>query len=96
VVDERGIAVGVLDQASLQKYDPSHWAQITVAQAMDRLDPEQMTIGLQAPATEALAHMAQTGLGWLLVTSTENQPSAWSPKRHPRRAQHIHGGEGDG
>ena len=74
VVDERGVAVGVLDQASVQRYHPAQWGQVTVAQVVQPLEPERMTIGLQAAASEALTKMARNGLGWLLVTSAENQP----------------------
>jgi Zn-dependent protease len=74
VVDARGVAVGVLEQTSLQKYHPAEWAQVTVSQVMQPLEPERMTIGLHAAALEALSKMAQNGLGWLMVTSVENQP----------------------
>jgi Zn-dependent protease len=74
VVDAKGVAVGVLDETSLRKSDPAQWGQTTVQQVMTPLEPEQMTIGLQAGAAEALGQMARSGQEWLLVTSAENQP----------------------
>ena len=74
VVDARGVAVGVLDENSLRKSDPAQWGQTTVQQVMTPLAPEQMTIGLQTGAGEALTKMAHSGQDWLLVTSAENQP----------------------
>jgi Zn-dependent protease len=74
VVDGHGVALGVLAEESLRKTDPSQWGQTTVAQVLEPLDPERMTIGLQAPAAEALTKMARNGQNWLLVTSAENQP----------------------
>ncbi len=74
VIDERGVAVGVLEQSGLRSHDPSQWSAFTVSQVMQPLDPARMTIGLHAAATEALARMAQNGLGWLMVSSVENQP----------------------
>ena len=74
VVDEKGVAVGVLDQSALQAHDPAQWSALTVSQVMQPLDPARMTIGLHAAAMEALSRMGQNGLGWLMVTSAENQP----------------------
>ncbi len=74
VVDDRGIAVGVLEQAGLQRYHPAEWPQITVAEIMQPLEKDRMTIGLHAAALDGLRRMAQNGLGWLMVTSAEDQP----------------------
>ncbi len=74
VVDERGLAVGVLDQAGLRQYPPSEWPHLTVAQAMQPLESDRMTVGLQTAVLEALTKMTQNELGWLLVTSAEKQP----------------------
>lgn len=74
VVDDRGVAVGVLEQAGLQRYHPAEWPHLTVAEVMQPLDPQRMTIGLHAAALDGLRRMAHNGLGWLMVTSAENQP----------------------
>jgi Zn-dependent protease len=93
VVDDKGVAVGVLAQNSLSKADPAHWAQITVAQVQEPLDPERMTIGLQALATEALAQMARAGQDWLLVTSAEHQPIGLVTQGGILAAAHHRGGQ---
>lgn len=74
VVDEQGRVVGVLDRGGLQQVEPARWSQVAVGQVMAPVDAQAMTIGVSAPATEALLRMRQNERGWLLVTSPESQP----------------------
>jgi Zn-dependent protease/predicted transcriptional regulator len=73
VLDEGGKLVGMLSLSGVKEHDRGEWQSLRVDQAMEPLEPGEMTIAPEAEALDAMLKMARAHRGRLLVTDSRGE-----------------------